>query len=96
MTALDTVAGLVERFHSHRQAYRSGDIRDAISPAYQLVELVKEMLDLHKRLAAAKTGQDKTVIQRQIDATDRQIDRLVYELYELTDEEIKIVETATR
>jgi len=29
---------------------------------------------------------DKTSIQRQIDATDRQIDRLVYELYELTEE----------
>jgi hypothetical protein len=35
------------------------------------------------------------VSQRQIDATDRQIDQLVYELYELTDEEIKIVEEAT-
>jgi len=32
----------------------------------------------------------------QIDATDRQIDRLVYELYDLTDEEIAIVEEATR
>lgn len=31
-------------------------------------------------------------LQRQIDATDRQIDLLVYELYGLTDEEIKIVE----
>ena len=37
---------------------------------------------------------DKTLIRRQIDATDCQIDRLVYELYELTDEEIKIVEGA--
>jgi len=32
--------------------------------------------------------------QRQIDATDREIDRLVYELYGLTEEEIKIVEAA--
>jgi len=31
-------------------------------------------------VAAARTPQDKTVIQRQIDATDRQIDRLVYGL----------------
>jgi hypothetical protein len=31
---------------------------------------------------------------RQIEATDRQIDRLVYELYGLTEEEIGIVETA--
>ncbi len=34
-------------------------------------------------------------LQRQIDATDRQIDRLVYELYGLTEEEVGIVEGAT-
>ena len=38
---------------------------------------------------------EKTAIQRQIDATDRQIDQLVYDLYGLTDEEIRIVEEAT-
>jgi hypothetical protein len=32
------------------------------------------------------------MIQRQIDATDKQIDKLVYELYGLTDDEIRIVE----
>jgi len=30
--------------------------------------------------------------KREIEATDRQIDRLVYELYGLTEDEIKIVE----
>jgi hypothetical protein len=30
-----------------------------------------------------------------IDATDRQIDRLVYDLYGLTEEEIRIVEEAS-
>jgi hypothetical protein len=54
------------------------------------------MLDLHKQLAAAKTPSDRTAIQRQIDATDGQIDQLVYELYGLTDEEIRIVEEATQ
>jgi hypothetical protein len=34
--------------------------------------------------------------QREIDATDRQIDHLVYELYGLTEEEIRIVEEATQ
>ena len=38
---------------------------------------------------------DKRVIERQIKATDDEIDRLVYDLYGLTDEEIKIVEKAT-
>ena len=32
------------------------------------------------------------MLQRQIDATDRQIDNLVYKLYNLTEAEIKIVE----
>ncbi|MCX5810472.1 MAG: hypothetical protein NTX36_14080, partial [Proteobacteria bacterium] len=57
-----------------------------------IVSHVEQMLALHKQLVEAKTPHDKTAIQRQIDATDRQIDRLVYELYELTEEEIKIVE----
>jgi hypothetical protein len=57
----------------------------------RMVELVEQMLTLHKQLPAAKTEQEKTVIQRQIDATDKQIDQLVYELYGLTEEEIKIV-----
>ena len=54
------------------------------------------MLLLHKRLAAANTDHEKTALQRQIDATDRQINQLVYELYGLTDEEIAIVETVNR
>jgi hypothetical protein len=37
----------------------------------------------------------KEAIERQIAATDAQIDQLVYELYGLTDEEIRIVEEAT-
>ena len=54
-----------------------------------------QMLDLHKRLAATKTPSDKTAIQRQIGATDRQIDQLVYQLYGLTNEEIKMLEETT-
>jgi hypothetical protein len=50
------------------------------------------MLSLNKRLPEAKTDHDKTALQRQIDATDQQIDQLVYELYGLTEEEIRIVE----
>ena len=58
----------------------------------RMVTFVDQMLKLHKQLSSAKTDHDKTVIQRQIDATDRQIDRLVYELYGLTEEEIQIVD----
>ena len=57
-----------------------------------MVQLVEQMLALNKQLAEAKTGHEQTLLQRQIGATDRQIDKLVYELYELTEDEIKIVE----
>ncbi len=35
---------------------------------------------------------EKTRIQHQIDATDKQIDKLFYDIYGLTEEKIKIVE----
>ena len=53
------------------------------------------MAHLHTQRAPAKTQHAKTAIQRQIDTTDRQIDRLVYALYDLTDDESGIVEEAT-
>jgi len=58
----------------------------------QMAKLVGQMLTLHKQLATAKTPDEKTRIQRQIDATDHQIDQLAYELYGLTEKEIQIVE----
>ena len=61
-----------------------------------MVELVEEMLSLHASLSSVKTADERNTIQRQIDATDKEIDRLVYALYGLTDDEIQIVEEATR
>jgi hypothetical protein len=40
----------------------------------------------------AITPQEQERVKREIESTDRQIDKLVYELYGLTEEEIKIVE----
>ena len=57
---------------------------------------VESILQLHKDLAAAKTPGEQISIERQIASTDAEIDRLVYELYGLTEEEIAIVEEATR
>lgn len=57
-----------------------------------MVALVEQMLDLNKSPSAAQTQYEKTLLQRQIEATDRQIDWLVYEWYDLTEEEIKMVE----
>lgn len=58
----------------------------------RMVQLVEQMLSLHEQLAETRTDHDTTYIQRQIDATDWQIDRLVYELYGLSEEDIAIVE----
>jgi dsDNA-binding SOS-regulon protein len=58
----------------------------------RMVKLVEQMLELHKKLIAARTPQEKTALERQIAATDTQIDALVYELYGLAEDEIKIVE----
>ncbi len=60
----------------------------------RMVALVTQMLDLNKKLQDARLEQEKTQLSRQIAATDGVIDRLVYELYGLTEEEIRIVEGA--
>jgi predicted type IV restriction endonuclease len=62
----------------------------------RMVGLVEGMLSLHKSLSSAKTADERNALQRQIDATDKEIDRLVYELYGLSNDEIRIVEGATR
>lgn len=58
----------------------------------KMVSLVEGMLALHKSLAAAHSPAEKERIERQIQVTDREIDALVYALYGLSAEEIKIVE----
>ena len=55
---------------------------------------VTQMLDLNKKVQDARLEQEKTALSRQIEATDAAIDKLVYVLYGLTEEEIKIVEGA--
>ena len=57
----------------------------------KMVSLVERMLELHKTPSAC-TPQDKERVKREVESTDRQIDRLVYELYGLTDDEVKVVE----
>lgn len=53
---------------------------------------MRQMLDLQIQLATARTAHDKAVLTRQIEATDRHIDQLVYALYELTYDDICIAE----
>jgi type I restriction-modification system DNA methylase subunit len=58
----------------------------------RMVQLVERMLDLHKKKQQANADSEKELFEHQIKATDNEIDGLVYKLYELTEEEIRIVE----
>ena len=63
--------------------------------ATRLVALVEEMLRMTQQADQQRTDHGYNVVDRQITALDDQIDQLVYELYGLTAEEIRIVEEAT-
>ena len=58
----------------------------------RLVLLVDKMLGLMPKLRAAKSDSEKATLQNAVTATDQQIDALVYDLYGLTEKEIKLVE----
>ena len=62
----------------------------------KLVSLVDNMLELQKKYHMARMERDKELYERQIKIVDAQIDGLVYDLYGLTEEEIRIVEGATK
>ena len=53
-----------------------------------------KMLGLMPKLRAATRELEKAVLQNAVSATDQEIDKLVYELYDLTPEEIRLVEGA--
>jgi len=57
-----------------------------------LVSLVDQMLETQKLYHAAKLERDQKLYKQKIDIIDNKIDKLVYELYGLSEEEIEIVE----
>lgn len=58
----------------------------------KIVNLVDNIIALNKKLSVEKNPNSITIINRQINAVDKQIDSLVYKLYNLSDEEVKIIE----
>lgn len=58
----------------------------------QIVQLVEQRMDLQKRFSVANTPPEKTSLERQISANDMQINGLVYDLYNLTTEELRTIE----
>jgi adenine-specific DNA-methyltransferase len=60
-----------------------------------LSKLTYQMQDRLRPSESRRTAHERTALERQIAAVDRQIDQLVYELYGLSDAEIALVESAT-
>jgi type I restriction-modification system DNA methylase subunit len=61
----------------------------------KMLKLVKQMLELQKKRAAALDSEAKNLLSRRIEATEQQIDHLVYQLYDLTPQEIEMVEKSS-
>ena len=58
----------------------------------KLVKLVDNIIAINKKLVGENNPNSKEILERQVRALDGEIDRLVYGLYGLTDEEVGIVE----
>jgi len=70
----------------------SFDNPDDVAKHNKMVSLVERMLDLHQKKADENNPETLRRLETQIAATDHQIDRLVFDLYDLTPKEIAIVE----
>jgi hypothetical protein len=60
-----------------------------------MVGLVERMLELNKQKHSGKLAPSELErLEREIAATDAEIDELVYELYGITEDERRIIESA--
>jgi len=76
-------------------------MKEAVKQVSSLVDRFQRNIDAYRNPAYNETQLrieflQKKSLQGQIEATDQQIDRLVYDLYGLTDQEIKIVEEGAK
>ena len=100
------VRELIERFRRNEDVYRSGQYnetqlrREFIDPfftalGWDVASYIQAYKDVVLYMVDLQEAHEKAALQRQIAATDAQIDQLVYKLYGLTEQEIQIVEEAT-
>ena len=68
------------------------DNPDDVANHDKMVSLVERMLELNQKKADENNPETLRLLETQIAATDQQIDRLVYDLYGLTPEEIELIE----
>ena len=82
MPAPNIIKNLVQRFEEHHDSYRSG--------RYNETQLRREFLDPFFEAMGWNVFNKR--VKWDVESTDRQINNLVYELYGLTEDEIKVVE----
>jgi hypothetical protein len=58
----------------------------------RIVSLVDQMLETQKQITASKMESEQKIFRQKADLIDNKINRLVYDLYDLTEDEIKIIE----
>ena len=68
------------------------DNPDDVEMRDEMVKLVERMLDLHQQLQGSVLIH-REVLEMQVEATDKEIDALVYRLYGLSDDEVAVVES---
>lgn len=58
----------------------------------EIIKLVEQLLQFNKELQAVTLADKKDQLQNRISFTEDKLNQIIYKLYELTDEEIKLVE----
>ncbi|WP_332307607.1 Eco57I restriction-modification methylase domain-containing protein [Leptospira noguchii] len=66
----------------------------ALKPKDKVISLVEQMLSSQKELQFATNDSDKKLLQQKCDLVDKQINKLIYELYGLNEEDISIIENS--
>ncbi len=59
----------------------------------RIVELVTSRMQSGRELEGARTDAERQLLLRQVAATDEEIDRAIYQLYDLSDDDVKMVES---
>ena len=83
MSAPEIIQQLVERFEKNRAAFLSRSYKEAFRA---------HAVHTPARRRSRRGSSARYHCVAQVESTDAQIDRLVYELYGLTEEEIRIVD----
>ena len=70
------------------------EVKDEKQKHDTIVTLVDNLLNLNKELQSTKLDTHRRQLQRAIDHAENKIDELVYVLYGLSEDEIKIIEVS--